>query len=165
MEKIVLLGHNFMLENHLKQPGRTYCVCGPFAKGNEQIQKLQKTGDSRCIYWKELDKAWFHNDVAYGDFKDLLRWTDSNEILHDKAFEIASNTSYDVYQGGLAAMLYIFITKILLNSSDTAETTATGLPKCTDTATIAQNQKLADDLCKTIVRKCKKTLKNILIYG
>lgn len=85
--------------------------------------------------------------------------------MRDKAFEIASNKLYDVYQGGLAATLYIFITKILLNSSDTAETTATGLPKCTDTATIAQNQKLADDLCKTIVRKCKETLKNILIYG
>lgn len=73
MEKILLLGHNFMLENHLKQPGRTYCVCGPFAKANEQIQKLQETGDSRCIYRKELDEAWFHNDVAYSDFKDLLR--------------------------------------------------------------------------------------------
>ena len=154
-----------MLENHLKQPGRTYSVCGPFAKGKEQIQKLQETGDSRCIYWKELDEAWFHNHVAYGDFKYLLRWTGSNEIWHNKALEIASNTSYDVYQGGLAATLLIVLTKILLNSSDTAETTARCLLKCTVTATITRNQKLADDSCKTIVRKCKKAWKNIFIYG
>ena len=40
--------------------------------------------------------------MAYGDFKDLTRRTDSNKILRDKAFIIARNTKYDGYERGLA---------------------------------------------------------------
>ena len=32
-----------------------------------------KTGDSRYIYQKKLDKACFQHDMAHGDFKDLPR--------------------------------------------------------------------------------------------
>ena len=41
------------------------------------------------IYQNELDKACFQHDMAYGDFKDLVRKTASDKILHDKAFNIA----------------------------------------------------------------------------
>ena len=46
--------------------------------------------------------------MAYGDFKDLKRRTDSDKILRDKAFNIAKNSRYDGYQRGLASMVYKF---------------------------------------------------------
>ena len=46
--------------------------------------------------------------MAYGDLKDLTRRTGSNEILRDKAFDIAENPKYDGYQGDLASMIYKF---------------------------------------------------------
>ena len=49
--------------------------------------------------------------MAYGDFKDLKRRTQSDKVLKDKAFEIASNSKYDGYQRGLASMLYKFFDK------------------------------------------------------
>ena len=39
-----------MPEMHLKQPGFTYRVCGPFTKSKERTQKLKKTGDTSYIY-------------------------------------------------------------------------------------------------------------------
>ena len=36
--------------------------------------------------------------MAYGDFKDLQRRTQSDKVLKDKAFEIESNPKYDGYQ-------------------------------------------------------------------
>ena len=44
--------------------------------------------------------------MAYGDFKDLAKRTDSDKVLKDKAFEIAKNLKYDGYQIGLASMVY-----------------------------------------------------------
>ena len=58
-------------------------------KKQKKIQKFRETEDSRYIYQNELDKACFQNDMAYGDFKDLTRRTDSDKILRDKAFTIA----------------------------------------------------------------------------
>ena len=76
---------------HLRQCGFTYSACGPFTKNKERIQKSKETGDSRYIYLNELDRACFQHDMAiYRDFKHLTRRTVScNEILHDKAFNIA----------------------------------------------------------------------------
>ena len=36
--------------------------------------------------------------MAYGDFKDLPKRIASNKVLHDSAFEIASNPDYEGYQ-------------------------------------------------------------------
>ena len=58
-----------------------------------------------------MDKACFHHDMAYGDFKDLERRTQSDKVLKDKAFKIAINSKYDGYQRGLASMVYKFIDK------------------------------------------------------
>ena len=33
-----------MTEMHLKQPGFTYSVCGPFTKNKDRIQKFRETG-------------------------------------------------------------------------------------------------------------------------
>ena len=43
--------------------------------------------------------------MGYGDFKDLTKRTASDKILHDKAFNIAKNPKYDVYQRGLVSMV------------------------------------------------------------
>ena len=60
--KFLLSGVTFMPEMHLRQPGLTYSACGPFTKNKERIQKFAKTGDSRYIFYNELDKACFQHD-------------------------------------------------------------------------------------------------------
>ena len=83
VNKFLLVGDKFMPEMHLKQPGFTYSACGPFTKNKERIQKLKETGDSRYIYKNEFDKACFHHDMAYGDFKYLAGRTDADKVLRD----------------------------------------------------------------------------------
>ena len=46
VNKFLLAGDQFMLEMHLKQPGFTYSVYGPFTKNKERIQKFKETGDT-----------------------------------------------------------------------------------------------------------------------
>ena len=74
-----------MHEIHLTQPGFTCSACRSFTKNKKRIQKLKETGDSPYINQNKLDKVCFQHDMAYGDFKDLLRRTASDKILHDKA--------------------------------------------------------------------------------
>ena len=40
------------------------------------------------MYKNELDKAFFQQDMTYGDFKDLKRRNASDKVLRDKAFNI-----------------------------------------------------------------------------
>ena len=87
---------------HLRQPGFTYSICGPFTKNKERIPKFRETGDSRHIYQNELDKACFQHDMTYGDFKDFTRRTASDNILRDKALDIAKNPKDDGYKKSLA---------------------------------------------------------------
>ena len=58
-----------------------------------------------------MDKACVQHDIAYGDFKDLKRRTQSDKVLKDKAFEIANNLKYDGYQRKLTSMVYKFFDK------------------------------------------------------
>ena len=91
VNKFLLAGDKFLREMHLRQPGITYSLCGPFTKNKKRIQKFEESEDSRNIYQNELDKACFQHDVAYGDFKDLASRTASDKILRDEAFNIAKN--------------------------------------------------------------------------
>ena len=86
-----------MPEMHLKQPGFTYGACGPFTKNKDRIKKFKETGDTSYIYENELDKASFQHNMAYGDFKDIVRRTASDKVLKYKAFNIAKNPKYNVY--------------------------------------------------------------------
>ena len=95
-----------MPEMHLKQPDFTYSACGPFTKNKERIEKFMQTGNTDYIYKNDLDKACFQHDMAYSKFKDLAKRTQSDKVVRDKAFEIASNPKYDGYQRGLASMFY-----------------------------------------------------------
>ena len=71
-------------------------------------------GNTDFIYKNELDKACFQHDMAYGKLKDLVKRTQSDNVLKDKAFKIASDPKYDGYQRGLASMVYKFFTKRLV---------------------------------------------------
>ena len=135
----LLAEDKFVPEMHLKYPGFTYSACGPFTKNKERILKFEETGDTKHIYKNELDKACFEHDMAYWDFKNLAA---SNKVLRDKAFEIASNPKYDGYQGNLASMVYNFFDE---------KSTGSGMKN-----QITQNQQLAEELHKPIIRKFQK---------
>ena len=77
--------------------------------------------------------------MAYGHFKDVERRTQSDKVLRDKAFNIASNPKYDGYQRGLASMVYKFFDKKSKGSS---------INKL--------NYQLANEFHKPIIRKFKK---------
>ena len=129
-----------MPELRLKQPDFTYSVCGPFTKNKERIKKLMQTGNTDFIYKNELDKACFQHDMAYGKAKDLVRRTQSDKVLRDKVFKIASDPKYDGYQRGLASMVYKFFDKKSSGSGITNE----------------PNYQLANELHKSIIKKFKK---------
>ena len=84
-----------MSEMHLRQPQFTYSACGPYTKNKKRLRKFKETGDTKYIYKKELNKACFQRDMAYGDFKDLARRAAADNILRDKAFNIAKDLKYD----------------------------------------------------------------------
>ena len=65
-----------------------------------------KAGNTNYIYSNDLDKASFQHDIAYGKYKGLTKRTESEKILKDKAFKIASNPKYNGYERGLDSMAY-----------------------------------------------------------
>ena len=108
MNKCLLAGDKFMPEF---MPGFTYSACGPFIKNKVRIEKFMQTGNTDFIYRNELDKACFQHDMAYGKSKDLAKGTQSDKVLGDKAFKIASDPKYDGYQRVPASMVYQFFDK------------------------------------------------------
>ena len=139
INKFLLAGDKFMPEMHLKQPGFTYSACGPFTKNKERIKKFMETGNTDFIYKNELHNACFQHDMAYGKAKDLVRRTQSDKVLREKAFKIASDRKYDGYQRGLASMVYKCFDK-----------------KSSGSSTNKPNYPLADELHKPIIKKCKR---------
>ena len=60
------------------------------------MQKFKETRDSSYIYWNELERACFHHNITYGDFKNLARRrASSDKLLRDETFKIANNPKYD----------------------------------------------------------------------
>ena len=150
VNKFLLARDNFMPEVHLRQPGIIYSACGLFTKNKERIQKFKETGQWWYIYQNKLDKACFQHDMAYGGFKDLPRRTGSDQILRDKAFNIAKNTKYDGYQHRLVSMTYKFFDK---KPASLANKSASG---GTVKNEIISNQELAKESQKQIIRKLEK---------
>ena len=99
-----------------------------------------QTGNTDFIYRNELDKAYFQHDIAYGKTKDLVKRTQSDKVLKDKAFKIASNRNYDCYQRGLASMVSKFFDKKSKGRGIVNET----------------HYQLANELHKPIITKLKK---------
>ena len=146
INKFLLGGDKFMPEMHLRQPQFTYSACGPFTTHKQRIQKFEETGDTNYIYKNELDKACFAHDAAYSDSKDLTKRTVADKILKNRAFNIAKDPKYDGYQRGLASMVYKFFDKKSKGSG----------AKHVNTKLTTQNQQLAEELHKPIIRKFEK---------
>ena len=87
----LLAGDKFMPERYLKQPGFTHSACGLFTKNKEKTDKFIKIGNIDFIYKNDLDKTCFQHDMVYDKSKDLARRTQSDNVLRDKVFKIASN--------------------------------------------------------------------------
>ena len=97
INKFLMVGDTFMPEMYLRQPGFTYSACGSFTKNKERIEKFMKSGNTDFIYKNELDKACFQHEMAYRKSKDLVKRTQSDKVLRDKALKIASDPKYDGY--------------------------------------------------------------------
>ena len=80
-------------------------------KIKKRIEKFTQTRNTDFIYKNELDKACFQHDMAYSKTKDLAKRTQSDKVLRDKASKIGSDPKYDLYQRGLASMVYKFFDK------------------------------------------------------
>ena len=78
--------------------------------------------------------------MAYGKTKGLTKRPQSDTVLKDKAFKIASDPKYDDYQRGLASMVYKFFDKKSKGSGIINE----------------PNYQLANELHKPIIKKFKK---------
>ena len=153
INKLLLAGDKFMPEIHLRQPQFTYSACGPFTKHEQRIQKFKETGDTNYIYKNELDKACFAHDAAYSDSKDLTKRTVADKILKNKAFDIAKDPKYDGYQRGLASMVYKFFDSKV--ASPDKKSVGSGA-KRVNTKIAPQNEQLAEELHKPIIRKFQK---------
>ena len=102
IDTFLLNGEKFQIsDSHLKQPGFTYSACGPFTKHRKRIQKFRETGNLKRLYRNKSDKTCFARDVAGSDSKDLAKRTISDNILKDRAYEIAKNCKYYGYQRAL----------------------------------------------------------------
>ena len=132
-----------MLEMHLKQPGFNNSACGTFTHSKKRIQKFEETGDKIYIYKNEFDRACFKHDMAYGHFKDLAKRTASNNVLRDKALNIAKSPKYDGYQHGLASAVYKFFDK---------KSTGSGVNTHANNK-IKQNDELTEEIHKPIIKK------------
>ena len=146
INKFLLAGDKFMPEMHLRQLQFTYSACGPFTKHKQRIQKFKETGDTNYIYKNELDKACLGHDAAYSDGKDLTKRTVTDKILRNRAFNIAKDQKYDGYQRGLASMVYKIFDKKSKGSGG----------KHVNIKHTPQNQQLAEELHKPIIRKFEK---------
>ena len=148
INKLLLAGDKFMPEMHLRQLQFTYSACGPFTKHEQRIQKFKETGDTNYIYQNKLDKACFAHDAAYSDTKDLTKRTVADKILKNKALDIAKDLKYDGYQRGLASIVYKFFdSKVTSPDKKSVGSGAKLTP---------ENEQLADELQKHIIRKFKK---------
>ena len=118
------------------------------------LQKTKKELKSLCrleidfIYINELDKACFQHDMDYRKSKDLTKRTESDKVLIDITFIIASDPKYDGYQRALASMIYKLFDKMSGGSGAAA--------LLANKSATEPNYQLANELHGQIIRKFKK---------
>ena len=146
VNKFLLEGDKFMPAMDLKQPGYNYSACDPFIKNKERIQKFMQTGNTNYIYKNDLDKVCFQHDMAYGKYKDSTKRIQSDKVLRDKDFKIASNLKYDYHERGLASMVYMFFDK---------KSKGSGIATLANKSAIKSisNQQLTNEIHKPIFKK------------
>ena len=124
---------------HLRQPGFTYSACGSFTKNKERIEKFMKTENTDFFIEMNLIKLAF-SMIWLMVNRRIQEKTQSDKVLRDKAFKVASDPKYDGYQRGLASMVDKFFDKKSSRSGITNEI----------------NYQLANEVHKAIIRKFKK---------
>ena len=82
INKFSLTGENFMPEFDLRQLKFTCSASQPFTKHREIIQTFRETSNLKHLSRNELDKAWFADDAACSDSKDLAKITISDKVLN-----------------------------------------------------------------------------------
>ena len=87
----------------------------------------------------------FANDKVYCDSKYLAKITISDNILKDRAYEVARNRGYDGHQKALASMVHNFVDK----------KTGSG-PIATSKVTVSANEQLAEELHNPVTKKFKR---------
>ena len=80
--------------------------------------------------------------MAYNKCKDLKGRTQSDIVLKNKAFKIASNPKYDGYQRALASMVWKFFDK--------------QSKRVLSRGSCIENKELANELHKPIIRNFKR---------
>ena len=155
INKFLLAVDKFMPEMHLRQPRFVYSACGSFTRHKERIKEFKRTGDTRYVYRNELDLACFQHDSAYADHKEFINRTEADKVLRNKAYDIVSNPKYDVYQRGLASMVYKFFDKKSRAEPSSLERMGSGFKKLKNT-TKSNYSILADELHKPIIKKFDK---------
>ena len=83
--------------------------------------------------------------MAYGKSKDLIKRTQSDKVLKDKAFTIANNPNYNGYKKGLASIVYKVFDK---KSASLDKSKGSGINE--------SNYQLANELHKPIIKKIIK---------
>ena len=85
--------------------------------------------------------------MAYGKSKDLIKRTQSDKTLKDKAFKIESNPKYDGYQRGLASMVCKFFDK---------KSKGSGISTSLENRSANEsNHQLVNELHKPVIRNFK----------
>ena len=78
--------------------------------------------------------------MVYGKSKDSAKRTQSDKVLRDEAFKIASDPKYDGYQRGLVSIVYNFFDKKSSGSGVSTE----------------PNYQVLNELRRQIIRKFKR---------
>ena len=137
-----MVGDKLMPEMHLWDPKvKKHSACVPFTKHTQRISKFLNTGLLSEIYKNELDKACFQHDMAYNKYEDSKGRTQSDIALKNKAYTIATNPKFDGFQRALASMGWKFFDKRSKKISGSG---------------LKENQQLADELHKPIIKKFKR---------
>ena len=127
-----------MPEMQLKQPGFTYSACGHLPETKKKLKNLCRQEIE--ILFTEMSMLWTWFCLWQIKSKDLAKKTQSDKVLRDKAFKIASDPKYDGYQRGLASMVYKFFDKKSSGSGVDAE----------------PHYQLENELHREIIRKFKR---------
>ena len=157
--KCLLVGDKFMPETHLRQLQFVYSGCGPFTRHKERIKEFKRTDDTRLLYRNELDKACFKHDAPYAKYKDVENRLISDPKLRNSAYDIASKPKYDVYQRGLASMIYkSFDSKVapLDKKTMSGKGNAKHTAKPSSLERMGNNKILAEELHKPVIKKFNK---------
>ena len=86
INKVLLIGDNFMPEMHLWDPkAKKYSACGPFSRHKQRINDFMKDGKLTHIAKNRFDSACFQHDSAYAKYKDRLNRKKSDIVFKKKA--------------------------------------------------------------------------------